>query len=100
MPPSRGQPAAGGAGANSSGSGGCVNARELCAAACLPAPAIELIALHVARLESGGGSDALRHSLPLVSRSWRDVLALLPGRWEQVGMERLASGCGWALAAA
>lgn len=54
----------------------------------LPAPAVELIALHLARSSTGpnlGGLDPRRCVLPLVCRSWRRTLQLTPGLWEEVG---------------
>ena len=54
----------------------------------LPAPAVELIALHLARSSTVpklGGSEPRRLVLPLVCRSWRRALQLTPGLWEEVG---------------
>lgn len=67
----------------------------------LPAPAIELIARHVlctwdSCCGDGGlpGSDPQRHVLPLVSRSWRRALQLMPAGelWETVRGRCVAAG--------
>lgn len=72
-----------------------------CSMVDFPPTAIELIARHLATLDGwgeGAEPDPRRYVLPLVSRTWRRALQLMPNLWGEVRQQRRVAFLGAAAA--